>query len=334
MAFDRFLIHTRVAGHRKVRRLKAIKDGRWCYLTGILGLAAESPERGVLLISEGVPAAHEDIADHADVSVKVARATVAAALEVGLLHDRDGAWQVHDWDDWNPSPKASDGREAQRERKRRSRAGHADVTRESRAGHADVTPQEARASHVNASPFSSAFSPVSVEEKERFEEGGASQTRMVKGKAQKGHANVTRDPRAKRVSPSTSSSSAVEGESEREREFSDFAADHAQVTGSPPPKTGTKARAARLAEFTARREEGWSLDDLKDATIGAFTDSYRREHGHYDLESVLRPTKVDKLVNKGRRAAAGPLGATPTAADRGVTDMLEAARRLREEDAA
>ncbi len=282
MAFDRFLIHTRVAGHRKVRRLKAIKDGRWCYLTGILGLAAESPERGVLLISEGVPATHEDIADHADVSVKVARATVAAALEVGLLHDRDGAWQVHDWDDWNPAPKASDGREAQRERKRRSRACHAP-------------------------------------------------------KSQDGHANVTRDPRAKRVSSSTStSSSAVEGEeeSEREREFSDFAAGHAQVTGSPPPKTGTKARQARLAEFTARREEGWSLDDLKAATIGAFTDSYRREHGHYDLESVLRPTKVDKLVSKGRRAAAGPLGTAPTAADRGVTDMLEAARRLREEDAA
>ena len=284
-SFDRFLIHTRIAGHRKVRRLKAIKDGRWCYVTGILGLAAESPERGILLISEGVPATYEDIADHADVSLRTAKATVAAALEVGLLYEEGGVWIAHDWDDWNPSPKASDTPESRRDRKRKSREGHTPSARD------------------NA----------------------------------KGHANVTRDPRAKRVSSSTStSSSAVEGEeeSEREREFSDFAADHAQVTGSLPPKTGTKARQARLAEFTARREEGWSLDDLKAATIGAFTDSYRREHGHYDLESVLRPTKVDKLVSKGRRAAAGPLGAAPTAADRGVTDMLEAGRRLREEDAA
>lgn len=281
-SFDRFLIHTRIAGHRKVRRLKAIKDGRWCYVTGILGLAAESPERGVLLISEGVPATHKDIADHADVSVKVARATVAAALEVGLLYEEGGVWIAHDWDDWNPAPRASDGREAQRERKRRSRAGHAP-------------------------------------------------------KSQDGHVDVTRDPRAKRVSSSTSASSSAvegEGESEREREFSDFAADHGQVTGSLLPKFGTKARQARLEAFTARREEGWSLDDLKDATRGAFTDSYRREHGHYDLESVLRPTKVDKLVNMGRRFAAGPLGAAATAADRGVTDMLEAGRRLQEEDAA
>ena len=115
------------------------------------------------------------------------------------------------------------------------------------------------------------------------------------------------------------------------RDFDAWLADHEAVTGLPQPKVGTKARRARLAEFSARRSEGWSLDDLKAATLGAFTDQWRRERGHYDPESVLRPTKVDKLVGKGRGASSGPI---LTAADRGVTDMLAIARRMGEEDAA
>ena len=101
-----------------------------------------------------------------------------------------------------------------------------------------------------------------------------------------------------------------------------------------PPGERTKARAAILESFTARRREDYSLADLKLATRGAFADEHRRMNGYFGCLSVLRPQKVHDLVEQGRRAAAGPLGAAPTAADRGVTDMLEAGRRLREEDAA
>jgi hypothetical protein len=130
------------------------------------------------------------------------------------------------------------------------------------------------------------------------------------------------------------SSTFSENSKDYSRDFDDWLADHEQVTGMRPPGERTKARAAILESFTARRGEGYLLDDLKLGTRGAFADEHRRTNGYFGCLSVLRPQKVHDLVEQGRRAAAGPLGTAPTAADRGVTDMLEAARRLREEDAA
>jgi len=132
----------------------------------------------------------------------------------------------------------------------------------------------------------------------------------------------------------SSTSTNTENSKDYSREFDAWLADHEQVTGMRPPGERTKARAAILKSFTARRREDYSLDDLKLATRGAFADEHRRTNGYFGCLSVLRPQKVHDLVEQGRRAAAGPLGAAPTAADRGVTDMLEAGRRLREEDAA
>lgn len=82
-------------------------------------------------------------------------------------------------------------------------------------------------------------------------------------------------------------------------EFEEWLAHHEQVTGMRPPGKGTKARAHIASMFAARRAE-YELADLKLAVAGAYGDEYRREHGHYDHESVLRPTKVHKLIEKGR----------------------------------
>jgi hypothetical protein len=64
---------------------------------------------------------------------------------------------------------------------------------------------------------------------------------------------------------------------EMPREFAEWLADHAQVTGHSPPRDGTKALAALAASFAARRGEGYSLDDLKLASRGGHADDYRRE---------------------------------------------------------
>jgi hypothetical protein len=90
------------------------------------------------------------------------------------------------------------------------------------------------------------------------------------------------------------------------REFAEWLADHAQVTGHSPPRDGTKALAALAASFAARRDEGYSLDDLKLASRGGHADDYRREHGYDNAESVLRPTKVHNLIELGRRADDDP----------------------------
>jgi DNA-binding MarR family transcriptional regulator len=85
-------------------------------------------------------------------------------------------------------------------------------------------------------------------------------------------------------------------------EFTDWLAHHEQVTGMRPPGPTTKARAARFSEFRERRAEGISTEDLKLATLGAFNDEFRQERHLYGLKSVLRPTMVHDLVEKGRKA--------------------------------
>jgi len=105
-----------------------------------------------------------------------------------------------------------------------------------------------------------------------------------------------------------SDSARDEGSPTVEQSMEDFAAwlaHHAQVTGLSPPKAGTQARAHIAAMFGARQTEGYSLDDLKYATVGAFTDRHRRENGYFGCESVLRPTKIHDLIEKGRRHMAG-----------------------------
>jgi hypothetical protein len=89
-------------------------------------------------------------------------------------------------------------------------------------------------------------------------------------------------------------------------EFSEWIGNHSSVTGIPVLKAGSSGRRKIAAMFGARRGDGLSLEDLKAATLGAFHDPFRREHGYFDAESVLRPTKVGKLVMLGRRVEQAP----------------------------
>jgi hypothetical protein len=145
--WDRFLVHTRVGGSRKIRRLAPAE--RWALVAGAWALAAESPTRGALLIAEGCPVTVEDVAEHAGVTTRVAKGALSKARTLGLLvKDDDGVEWVHDWHDWNPDPKPSDTPEAtrarkraERERKRAKANGHAsNVTPMSRVTSHDVTP--------------------------------------------------------------------------------------------------------------------------------------------------------------------------------------------------
>lgn len=76
---------------------------------------------------------------------------------------------------------------------------------------------------------------------------------------------------------------------------------HQQTTGLTPPRLGTKALADVVSAFEARRAEGYTLEDLKLATVGAFNDEHRQKHGYFGTDSVLRPSKVHNLIENGRR---------------------------------
>jgi hypothetical protein len=71
---------------------------------------------------------------------------------------------------------------------------------------------------------------------------------------------------------------------------------------------------------------------LKAATIGAHADEFRRTHNYDVAESVLRPTKITKLVNAGQRElerqgdAAAPAARLPTGAE--TKAAVERAREM------
>ena len=113
---------------------------------------------------------------------------------------------------------------------------------------------------------------------------------------------------SKRLSTSSSKSASDVSPSvarAREAGFDDFLADHQATTGHTPPGPETKAYAALAGQFNSCCEDGHSLDELKLATRGAHADPNRRENGWDTSDSVLRVTKVHKLIEAGRKVGGG-----------------------------
>lgn len=92
-------------------------------------------------------------------------------------------------------------------------------------------------------------------------------------------------------------------------DFEEWAEHYQLTTGHTLPRRGTKAFHAIAEHYSARRNEGYAAEDLKLATVGAHADDYRRANGYDTAESILRPTKVAKLVAQGRLRTGGRNGA-------------------------
>lgn len=94
-------------------------------------------------------------------------------------------------------------------------------------------------------------------------------------------------------------------------DFEAWLSHHWATTGMAPPREGTKARANTFSMYQARHAEGYRTEELQLAIDGAWADDYRRSQGYFDHQSVLRPTKIHKLIEAGRRARASAKEASP-----------------------
>lgn len=111
--FDRYMVGLGAGRHVKFRRLTIPE--RYAFFMGVLSLAAQSPERGCLMIGS-LRVEAGDVAAEADVPEKVAASAMEKLRAVGVIED-DGHFEwVHDFEEWNPGPK-SDATNAERQRR-------------------------------------------------------------------------------------------------------------------------------------------------------------------------------------------------------------------------
>jgi hypothetical protein len=81
------------------------------------------------------------------------------------------------------------------------------------------------------------------------------------------------------------------------KEFKNWLQHYRETTGR------SKVQGSRPAQdaFGARRKEGYSVDDLKLATVGCHGDDFCRENGHDVPETILRASKVTRYIELGRK---------------------------------
>jgi hypothetical protein len=158
-AFDHFMVHTDIGRNRKLRRRFSVEE-RWCYVAGVLVIAATSPIRGRLLIG-GDPAGVEDIADEAGVKLQVARSTLdkLRSLEMVYPDPELDCERVHDFEDHNPEPK-KDPTAADRMRRHRDRLRRNDDRNKGRNTNRNGVRNNGR----NSAPVTHPVTPTEVEE--------------------------------------------------------------------------------------------------------------------------------------------------------------------------
>lgn len=75
-------------------------------------------------------------------------------------------------------------------------------------------------------------------------------------------------------------------------DFDEWLTDYRQVTGKDSVRGSKPARTA----FDARVRDGYSLEDLKQATRGCHGDQFCRDNGHDVPETILRASKVERYI--------------------------------------
>ncbi len=284
--FDRFMVDVNVGTNRKLRRLTVPE--RWCYIAGILPIAAQAPVRGRLLIGD-LPAEEADYAEQAGVTVTVARQALGKLRELGVIYldEELGCEQVHDFEDWNPPPK-EDATNAERQRRYRER--HSSGSNATSNGVTDNAVTLGR--------------EVEVEGKEQqrtssLRSNDVEPTRLDQAKTR------LKDNAVHRV-------------------FDAWQTARTELTGHPSAVVLTDSR----RRLITRRLKEWPELDLIDATQGWLRSPHHRgendRHTVYgDLELVLRDAAhIERFRDLHRNEAARP-GARQS---RNVVDLMPANR--------
>lgn len=86
-----FRFYVEAFGDRKMRRLSP--SNRWLWVA-VLGAARESPEPGVLLVTEDLPMTHQELADYAGMALRDVKKALPQMANLGLIALNDDVISV------------------------------------------------------------------------------------------------------------------------------------------------------------------------------------------------------------------------------------------------
>lgn len=99
--FPWYRFYNETLSDKKIKRVcrdtgqcKALVIGAWAT---ILALASESPERGLLLISDDIELTAEEIRDETGLDIPTFDALIAGFKQYGMLKITDGCWEISNW---------------------------------------------------------------------------------------------------------------------------------------------------------------------------------------------------------------------------------------------
>ncbi|GEM_PF-3249127 len=91
---DWFRVYNDITKDRKLRRHRP--SIRWAWIA-VLCIANNSPQRGILLLSDDIPATVEDIADEAALSVTETEEALSIFVKQGMIKNIGDVWKVINW---------------------------------------------------------------------------------------------------------------------------------------------------------------------------------------------------------------------------------------------
>lgn len=86
-----FRVYVEICADRKIRRLKP--EQRWLWVA-VMAAARESPVPGVLMVTETLPMSRPELANYADVTLRLVERTLPLLVALEMLTDREGVMTV------------------------------------------------------------------------------------------------------------------------------------------------------------------------------------------------------------------------------------------------
>lgn len=245
-------------------------------------------------------------------------------VDEGLWEPVEGGYAVHDFTVYNPTRALLERREKERDKKRRQRLrgqspGTVPSPGDSPPGQ---SPDGATAPHGEA--VSGSSNGLNGSDEGIVPElggtiGGETPTNHLRGFRDSTSTETVQPPSVQLKSSaavlsaagrsasesSTAPRSTKQGTEETKVGNREYDADWDSWMGHYRITTGnTKVRGSRQARrsFDARRREGRSLEELKQATVGNHSDDYLRANGWDVPETILRESKIDRYIVLGEEA--------------------------------